>query len=490
MPVVEDLIVRLRAEGGGKIDAATASVTGLLAALAGFVGVMASAADATIKAARSAGIAAEAYQELRFALGQAGVDEASFATAARAGNKALSEAAMGAGAAAEAYAQLGVSAKDAQGNTRTFADVLPDLLDGLARVPSEADRSRLSMVVLGRAGTQFASAIEAGGQALRDAADRARRYGIVMSKDALTASEEMNDALDDMKSMGMGVATQFFEGLIPAARDLVLAFRDLAESRIGPVLDGARRIGEALGSVLRALASPLGMVAAGIFAARGLAGLPALLSSMSSVAGPLGPLLGAVASRLTAAGAAAGAVAPWLLLLAVLDDIRGALNGEDSLLSAMAEVIGVEPEFKRFAEGIGGLLDEGALAAGRFADSIREALIGALDSLIAMMPSLEAAIAPIRDFFAAFSLGGVLDLAASGVDKARRGFAADREFSAAIDAGASVAEARAIARETARGGMSIATTFNITGVTDPKAIAAEVERAQQRTYAKAAAELP
>src|SRR5690606_38433155 len=101
----------------------------------------AEAADKIDKGSQSDGLSAEAYQELRFAFEQNGVEATQFDLAVQSLNRRLGLAAQGNRTYAAAYEQLGINIRDATGNLRGTEDVLTEVIDKLSQLPSAAEQA-------------------------------------------------------------------------------------------------------------------------------------------------------------------------------------------------------------------------------------------------------------------------------------------------------------------------------------------------------------
>lgn len=211
-----------------KLDkVATGVLIGLGGAIIGSVVAMASMGDEIAKSAQKAGVGAEQYQELRFAFEQSGIAAGTFNTALQKFNRRLGEASEGSGPAAERFEMLGISIKDAGGEIRDSGEVLDETLVALAGIESDAERAAAAGELLGqRAGPELASALGDGIEGIDEARERAQELGIVMDEDALAASEDFSDAMNELKLVGAAFI-----------RDFAGPFLDVFVNDIVPVLN-------------------------------------------------------------------------------------------------------------------------------------------------------------------------------------------------------------------------------------------------------------
>lgn len=206
---------------------ATGVLIGVGGAIAGAVTQMVSAGDQIAKAAQNANVSAEEFQELRFAFGQAGINAANFDSSMRRLNRRLGLAAEGGGPAVKAFEALDIAVKGSGGQIRDTTVVLEESLTKLAEIENGAERAALASQLFGEdAGPALAGALDEGISGIEAAREKAQELGIVMDQDALDASEEFSDAMDDLKQVGAGLI-----------RDFATPFLDILTNDILPVLE-------------------------------------------------------------------------------------------------------------------------------------------------------------------------------------------------------------------------------------------------------------
>lgn len=223
----------------GKIAKVGAAAFGAVggAAIGGAFKV-AAVGDEIAKSARKAGLAAEPFQELRFAFGQGGVEAATMDTALLKFNKRLGESATGTGTASEAFETLGVKLTDASGGVRDTTATLDEVLPKLAAIESDAERAALAGDLFGqRAGPELAAALGQGIDGIDAARQKAQDLGIVMSEDATLAAEKFTDSWDDLKQGALGMLR---DGLTPVMEMLTDKVFPFIKDRVIPTLQDFR----------------------------------------------------------------------------------------------------------------------------------------------------------------------------------------------------------------------------------------------------------
>lgn len=231
-----------------RVGAAMAVLAGAAAA----IGAQAlRSADEIAKAARAAGIGVEQYSALAQVAGKAGLSLGELSQAVRALNIAISMAQRGEGPAALLQA-LGVSVRDQAGGLRGSLDVLLDISDALARVPDPAQRAEAAVRLFGRSGTEMLVALEGGSAAIREAMDRARALGIVLTEEAAAGIERARDALEDASAALRGIFASSVGDAIGRIAQLFVSSQEMTSAASG------------LGSALKALSQAMLVLAYGM----------------------------------------------------------------------------------------------------------------------------------------------------------------------------------------------------------------------------------
>jgi TP901 family phage tail tape measure protein len=268
------------------------------------------------------GVAIETLQSLSEVASRAGVDQAGLAGALQKLNRGLAEAANGGtGDLAPALRQLGISMRDANGEIRNAADLLPELADAFARNENQALRTRLATELFGRTGEQLIPMLAEGSAALREGQERFRRYGYSLAPVAEALSEadgQFKDMALSVRGLADAIGAQLAPVLGPiAARmaDWVAANRELISSRVGEwaerasasfaaffadrgPLDRLEGFASAIGSVVEAVGGVQNlMIGFGVLA------VAPFLAALVSIAAAFGPLLAALGSLALALGA-------------------------------------------------------------------------------------------------------------------------------------------------------------------------------------------
>jgi hypothetical protein len=207
-------------------------VAGAISAIGSAVVVVAmrrtiDAMDDTAKAAQKVGVSAQELTRLQYAADLSGVSAETLQKGLNKLNIAITGMGPGAKGAAAELGQLGVVA----GSNATTA--MAKLADQFAAMPDGAAKSALAIKLFGKAGAEMIPLLNGGGDAIKQAADEAERYGLVLSDVAGTASQEFNDNLSRMGMIAQGTQNQIATGLLPT---LAILTRELISgASVGPM---------------------------------------------------------------------------------------------------------------------------------------------------------------------------------------------------------------------------------------------------------------
>ncbi|MBV5337039.1 MAG: hypothetical protein J0653_03425, partial [Deltaproteobacteria bacterium] len=92
----------------------------------------------------------------------------------------------------------------------------------------------------GKAGADLIPLLNGGKKGLQEAADEAKRFGLVLTADAGRQAEEFNDNLTRLKSLSSGVAITIANDLLPQINDIVGKFAKGGDISNGPFMTGLR----------------------------------------------------------------------------------------------------------------------------------------------------------------------------------------------------------------------------------------------------------
>lgn len=222
------------------IKGAISGVQTAFAALAAVVGVGAfgalvrqsfEAIDANAKLADRLGITTQTLAGLQHAANLANVSQQTLITASRHLATGISEAAAGTGEAKRAFDMLGLSA---QNLLRLPMDQqLSVIIDRLRGVENVTQRNALAADIFGARATEMLNLISGGSQALQEAAEDAKAWGLALDRVDSAKVEAANDAILRVQGAAKGVSNTIAVVLSPVIADLAERFASAAKESGG-----------------------------------------------------------------------------------------------------------------------------------------------------------------------------------------------------------------------------------------------------------------
>lgn len=217
-------------KGGEAVDAAQGAVKKLGAALtaAAIIGGLAhivsqvrEMGDQLDKASKGLGVTAQQLQAYRHAAGLSGVATEMFDQGMRVLQKNASMAASGNADLAAQFKKLGVDVKDSHGNVKGFPVLLEEMADGLQKVETPAERSRIAMTVLGDAGARMIPMLKDGSGAVRAMTAELAEYGGGISDAAVQASADLTDSMSRFDLGMLSIKSRIAMALMPGINMVV-----------------------------------------------------------------------------------------------------------------------------------------------------------------------------------------------------------------------------------------------------------------------------
>ncbi len=127
------------------------------------------------------------------------------------------------------------------------------VVDAIGRMEAGYKKARAAQDFFGKSGADLIPLMnELADGGFERAAEKARKLGLIIDEDLAEAAQRANDNMQDLKLAAEGAATQFAAGLAPAVAD---ASKALLEATTGEGVNGIRKVGEIVGSVLKGIAS-------------------------------------------------------------------------------------------------------------------------------------------------------------------------------------------------------------------------------------------
>lgn len=218
------------------------ATVGLGAAAFGFVSAARGAleyAGALQDASDNTGMAMGVMQQYQAAFMAGGVAAEDFTGAVTKLNKGMAEASAGKDKTLAAlFTKLRIPLRDARGQIRNVADVLPELSDAFEKNTNPAVRARIAMELFGKSGAKLLAVLGKGGKSMAEARAEAQRLGAVLSDLAIQGpvidkfgkrAGGLDDLGDSLGMLGQQARVQIAEAFGKAAPALNLATQSLQE---------------------------------------------------------------------------------------------------------------------------------------------------------------------------------------------------------------------------------------------------------------------
>jgi len=177
-------------------------------------------ADATGKMAQRLGVSTEFLSGMGYAAKSSGADMQVLDTSLQSLAESQLKAAGGNKQFSAAFAALRVPIKDANGDLKSLADLLPMIAERFRAMPDGANKAALAAKLFGAEGAKLIPMLNQGAEGLAAMSEEAAKLGLVLSKQATDDAAALNDQLARMKDMAVGLANQFLSDMLPALQAL------------------------------------------------------------------------------------------------------------------------------------------------------------------------------------------------------------------------------------------------------------------------------
>ncbi|CUR45503.1 Phage tail protein [Alloalcanivorax xenomutans] len=242
----------------------TRRVTVLSGAIAGAVwGVerlvsgVTNSADQVSKLSDRLGVNAQLLQEWQYAAQLSGVAQASFDMGLQRFIRRVAEAANGTGEARGALRFLNIELRDAEGNIRPAAELLPEVADGLAKVEDQGTRVRAAFKLFDSEGVAMLQMLQGGAEGLREMRREARATGAIMNDSMIRQSVRYTDVMTRFrKTLGglrMAVVERFLPSLTTKLGELTDTLQNNQGNVVGRIVDNLKEFLSVLRSIGQAL---------------------------------------------------------------------------------------------------------------------------------------------------------------------------------------------------------------------------------------------
>ena len=397
-------------------------------AIESFVESTIAGADQIVKDSKRIGISADELEVWQFAATRSGVSAEALQVSLARLQRSAFEAANGGKQAAEGFRFLGISVKNTNGQLKSPTKLFYETAQAISATSDPSRKAALAMRVFGRGGATLLPLLNEGQAGLEELRKRFEELGGGFSTEFLENSEKSQDAIEDFETSLTGLKGALLESLLPV---LTRFF-----STLGTMVGAFKKSAEGT-NIFKAALITLGAIAS--------------VLALKLVA----PFLPAI-------------IAIGLITLAV-DELITTWEGGDTLL-------------RDFIDGMFGVGATAALVQG-----VKAAWDGLVSSITAAYRVMQPIFASINKFFQDHPFAK--DLVSGGglfaVGKATGLIGGNANKGAALGGflgGSQTAQiptrngSNAVTEGSPTASVTNGTVINVHGVTDPKAVAREVDR--------------
>lgn len=193
----------------------------VVSALRNFVETTTSAFDNLAEAAARLQVSTDALQELQYAAKLSGVEAGQLEAAMGALTRSLQGVSEGAEKPTAILGDLNVQAKDAEGNMRSFSDLLPEIADGIAALPSDTEKAGAAIRLFGRGGLALLPMLKQGRAGLDQLRAEFKGLGGGASAEAIAAMADYRDQVDRAEAATTALHAEIVLKLLPIWRAMV-----------------------------------------------------------------------------------------------------------------------------------------------------------------------------------------------------------------------------------------------------------------------------
>jgi hypothetical protein len=135
--------------------------------------------------------------------------------------KSLGKTTEGTGAQVEALKSLGIQTKDSAGNTRTLAEVLPEVFTNFQGLKSEAEKAEVATALFGRAGVKLIPTLDKGAAGLAAMREEFENFGGPVADETIKAAGEFRDNIVRLDTAWFKLKGQLASSALPTLSNMV-----------------------------------------------------------------------------------------------------------------------------------------------------------------------------------------------------------------------------------------------------------------------------
>lgn len=203
----------------GAFKTLAVAISGATTGAIAWISAASRAGDRVDKLSQKMNLSRKEFQEWDYITKQSG-------TSMEALSMGMKTLAVQAEADGKAFEKLGISVRDANGNIKDQGTLFNQTLAALFKYENETERLAVASKLFGRGAQELAPILNSGAKNIEELRKRAHELGLVMSDEAVNASVEFGDTLNDLIS---SMRTAFFgaiQRVLPQLKEVVTNFID------------------------------------------------------------------------------------------------------------------------------------------------------------------------------------------------------------------------------------------------------------------------
>ena len=201
----------------GAFKTLAVAITGATTAATAWIVAAANAGDRVDKLSQKMNLSRKQFQEWDYITKQSG-------TSMEALSMGMKTLAIQAEADGAAFEKLGINVRDANGNIKDQGRLFNETITALFKYENTTERLAVASKVFGRGAQELAPILNAGSKEIERLRQRAHELGLVMNDEAVNASVEFRDRIDDLVG---SVRTAFYgaiQRVLPKLKEVVEKF--------------------------------------------------------------------------------------------------------------------------------------------------------------------------------------------------------------------------------------------------------------------------
>lgn len=176
---------------------------------------------------RLIGGTAEEVSGLRGAMQLAGMSTEKAGTSLTIFSKKLAGAAVDGKKTSDMVAKLGFDFKDASGNIKPMAELLPEVADRFKSMPDGVEKTALAVQLFGRSGTTMLPFLNKGSEGIKELTAKAKEMGLVLDDASMKSFMEAKKAQREFDATLQGLSVTIGSALLPVVETFQNFVRDI-----------------------------------------------------------------------------------------------------------------------------------------------------------------------------------------------------------------------------------------------------------------------